>query len=260
MTKLEIEKLIDRLLKLPKECEWVEFKLNLKTEEEIGKYISALSNGACLQNKPYGYLVFGIDDKSFLPVGTTFKPNLHKIGKEEFEHWVMQRLSPRVEVLILETTYQDKHISLFQIQAAQGQPTCFSHQDYIRVGSITRSLKEFPEKEKKIWTKAPKQIFEKGIAMQVSSSEKITNLLDTQCFFSLLNIPYPSNLDAVIQKFISERFIRTNDIGYSITNLGALLFAKDLEVFDSVKRKTIRVIQYDDKSKIKTIKEQQGKY
>jgi predicted HTH transcriptional regulator len=63
--------------------------------------------------------------------------------------------------LIFETIYQDKLISLFQIQAANGQPTCFSNADFIRVGSITRPLKDFPEKEKKIWTKVPKQAFEK---------------------------------------------------------------------------------------------------
>lgn len=58
MTNIELHRIIDRLLKLPKECEWVEFKLNFrkeknnKSEEDIGKYISALSNGACLQNEP----------------------------------------------------------------------------------------------------------------------------------------------------------------------------------------------------------------
>jgi ATP-dependent DNA helicase RecG len=56
MTDNEIHKIIERLLKLPKECEWAEFKQNFKSEDEIGKYISALSNGACLQNEPYGYL------------------------------------------------------------------------------------------------------------------------------------------------------------------------------------------------------------
>ena len=150
MNEKELHAIIDRMLKLPKECEWAEFKLNLKSEEEIGKYISALSNGACLQNEQFGYLVFGINDKTLLPDGTTFRPKLHKVGNEELENWLMQRLSPRVEVLIFETIYQEKLITLFQIQAANGQPTCFSQQDHIRVGSITRSLKDFPEKEKKI--------------------------------------------------------------------------------------------------------------
>ena len=47
MIDKDLHKIIDRLLKLPKECEWAEFKLNFKSEEEIGKYISALSNGTC---------------------------------------------------------------------------------------------------------------------------------------------------------------------------------------------------------------------
>ncbi len=149
MTEEQLHKIIERLLKLPKECEWAEFKLNFKTEEEVGKNISALSNGACLHNEPYGYLVFGIQDETHLPVGTTFKPKMYKVGNEELEHWLLQRLSPRIEIAIFETNYQNKFISLFQIQAANGQPTCFSYHDYIRVGSITRALKDFPEKEKK---------------------------------------------------------------------------------------------------------------
>jgi predicted HTH transcriptional regulator len=260
MIDYEIHKILDRLLKLPKECEWAEFKLNFKSEEEIGKYLSALSNGACLQNEPFGYLVFGIDDKSHQVRGTTFRPKLHKIGNEEFENWLLQRTSPRVEVLLFEIIYQDKLISLFQIQAANGQPTCFSHIDYIRVGSITRSLKDFPEKEKKIWTKTTKQAFEKGIALNVESSSDIIALLDTQCYFDLLKIAYPSTREAVIEKFVNEKFVKNTSSGYAITNLGALLFAKDIKGFDTVKRKAVRVIQYAGKNKLTSIKEHEGKF
>ena len=35
-----IERMIADLLTLPKECEWVEFKLNYHSDEEIGKNIS----------------------------------------------------------------------------------------------------------------------------------------------------------------------------------------------------------------------------
>lgn len=259
MSENELHIIIERLLKLPKECEWAEFKKNFKSEEEIGKYISALSNGACLQNEPFGYLAFGIDDKSQQVIGTTFRPKLHKVGNEEFENWLLQRTSPRVEVSLFEIIYQGKLISLFQIQAANGQPTCFSHADYIRVGSITRSLKDFPEKEKKIWTKAPKQVFEKGIALQVQNAVDVVQLLDTQCYFDLLKIPYPSTRDAVIEKFVSEKLIKPNIGGYAITNLGAILFAKNLSDFDTVKRKAVRVIQYAGKNKINTLKDQEGK-
>ena len=260
MNEKKLHEIIDRLLKLPKECEWAEFKMNFKNKEEIGKYISALSNGACLQNEPFGYLVFGVNDKTLQPKGTTFKPKLHKVGNEELEHWLLQRTSPKVDVLIFETVYQEKLISLFQVQAAQGQPTCFSNSDYVRVGSITRSLKDFPEKEKKIWTKTPKQAFEKGIALNVESSADVIELLDTQCYFDLQKIAYPSTREAVIEKFVSEKFVKSTSSGFAITNLGALLFAKNMQGFDTVKRKAVRVIQYAEKNKLKTIKEHEGKY
>jgi predicted HTH transcriptional regulator len=163
MTEKELHKIIDRLLKLPKECEWAEFKLNLKKAEEIGEYISALSNGAFLQNEPYGYLVFGINDKTLQTEGTGFRPKMHKVGNEELENWLLQRTSPRIDVLIYETVYNNNFISLFQIQAAFGQPTCFCKQDYIRVGSITRSLKDFPEKEKKFGLKVQNKCLKKEL-------------------------------------------------------------------------------------------------
>ena len=260
ITEKELHKIIDRLLKLPKECEWAEFKLNFKSEDEIGKYISALSNGACLQNEPYGYLAFGISDTTLLPDGTTFRPLMHKVGNEELENWLMQRTSPRVDVQIFEVIYQNKLISLFQIQAAQNQPTFFAYNDYVRVGSITRQLKDFPEKERKIWSNKPKEIFEKGIALEAESASEVIRLLDTQSYFELLKIPYPSNQDAVIEKFICEKFIKYQHNSYVITNLGALLFAKNLDDFELLRYRAPRVILYEGKNKLKTIKDQDGKF
>lgn len=75
METAELIKLINTLTKFTQETEWVEFKNNFHSPEEIGERISALSNSACLWNKPYGYLIFGIDDTTHEVVGTTFKAN-----------------------------------------------------------------------------------------------------------------------------------------------------------------------------------------
>jgi ATP-dependent DNA helicase RecG len=64
MKKEEFEVLIEELRALPQESEWVEFKVNNSKPDEIGEYISALSNSACLENKEFGYLVYGIEDKT----------------------------------------------------------------------------------------------------------------------------------------------------------------------------------------------------
>jgi len=50
MDEQELRGLLDELRALPKETEWAEFKLNYSEPQEIGEYISALSNGACLHN------------------------------------------------------------------------------------------------------------------------------------------------------------------------------------------------------------------
>ena len=252
-----IEQIITGLLKLPKECEWVEFKLNYHSDEEIGKNISALSNGASLQHVPFGFLLFGIDDKTLEVKGTTFRPKMHKIGNEEFENWLLQRLSPRIDVEIYEGNYFGKPIALFKIPAAKGQPTTFTNIDYIKVGSLTRKLKDFPEKERKIWVSDNQLPFENRIAMQVNSFDDVISLLDTQTYFDLLNLPYPKTQDGVAERFINEKFVNQTLSGYEITNLGAILFAKDISKFEFLKRKAVRVIQYKGKNKIETIKDQE---
>jgi len=46
------------------EREWIEFKRNYESPQEIGEYISALSNSACICNQPFGYLIFGVDNET----------------------------------------------------------------------------------------------------------------------------------------------------------------------------------------------------
>ena len=53
MDTQQLKDLINELVKQPKESEWVEFKLNFHSAEEIGETISAISNGACIHNQKY---------------------------------------------------------------------------------------------------------------------------------------------------------------------------------------------------------------
>jgi ATP-dependent DNA helicase RecG len=46
MSEQQLKDLLNELVKQPDESEWVEFKLNFHSPEEIGERISALSNGA----------------------------------------------------------------------------------------------------------------------------------------------------------------------------------------------------------------------
>ena len=55
--------LVAELRKLPSETAWIEFKVNNADPEEVGEYLSALSNAAALYGKANAYLVWAVKMK-----------------------------------------------------------------------------------------------------------------------------------------------------------------------------------------------------
>ena len=81
-------------------------------------------------------------------------------------------------------------------------------------------------------------------------SEDALSLLDYGRYFDLLGLPRPSTLEAVLHYFEQDGLAYRQDDGrIAITNLGAILFAKDYSEFPSVKRKSLRVIRYRGKGR-----------
>jgi len=64
------------------EAEWVELKCNNANPEEIGEYISALSNAAALHGKAHGHVLWGINNETHSIAGTNFDPATAKKGNE----------------------------------------------------------------------------------------------------------------------------------------------------------------------------------
>ena len=71
--------LVRELCKLPRETEWVEFKLNNADPQKIGEYLSALANAAALNGKAFAYLMWGVEDETHRIVGTSFSPAATRI-------------------------------------------------------------------------------------------------------------------------------------------------------------------------------------
>lgn len=259
MNKEELNILLEELRELPKESEWVEFKHNNTNPQEIGEYISALANSANLENKEFGYLVFGIEDKTHKVLGTTFEPKKEKIGEQEMENWLATQLEPRIDFKIFEFIYKENNIVLFQIEAANNRPVSFKGIEYIRIGSYKKKLKDHPEKESKIWQKAKSSNFEKEVALRNITADKVLDLIDYPSVFRMINIPLPPDKNAILEKLEEEKLVIKKLKKYSITNLGAILFANDLNSFESLERKAPRVVIYKGNNKLNAIKEQEGK-
>ncbi|GAB64326.1 MAG: transcriptional regulator [Candidatus Jettenia sp.] len=258
MNQEELVKLVDELYNMPKETEWVEFKENYYDPQEIGEYISALSNSACLHNKKLGYLVFGIENATHKVKGTIFKPREKKIGNEELESWLAHMLNPRIDFKIFEFTYHDLPLVLFRIDPPHHIPVKFGGEAFIRIGSYKKKLKDYPEKERKIWQRTSSNVFETEIAIKDLDADTVLKLLDYQGYFMLVNIGLPANKDSILTKLKEEKLIQSTGGKYHITNLGGILFARNLAEFDNLSRKVVRVIIYKGKDRYETIKEQQG--
>lgn len=255
----ELKTLVDSLVALHCETEWVEFKADFHSKEEIGEQISALSNSACLHKKPFGYLVFGIEDETHYMKGCKFRTKSHKKGNEELEVWLCQRLNPKIDFESYDFVYSENiNIALYKIPAATNTPITFLHKSYIRVGSITKLLSEYKEKEAKIWRNTEERSIENKISKTGLSQSDIIKLLSTETYFDLMKIPYPQDTSGVLGKLTSEGIVLNNNGYYEITELGAILFAKDLSEFGHLNRKSIRVIVYKGNSKIETVREQIG--
>ena len=82
---------------------------------------------------------------------------------------------------------------------------------------------------------------------------KVFQPLDWDEVFYLLELPVPTTRSSVLDRLQQERFITRNGSYYDITNLGALLFARNLIAFPQLATKAIRVILYAGSSRIKTV-------
>lgn len=249
--------LVRELCTLPRETEWVEFKANNLNLTEIGEYISVLANAAVLLDKPRAYVLWGVEDGARKVVGTTFEPATVKQGNEDLENWLTRLLQPQIPFRFHTCEVDGARVVLLEIDRALHQPVRFSGEEYIRVGSYKKKLKDHPEKERALWQCFTVTAFEDGMAVQRLSGEAVLQLLAFPSYFDLLQVPLPSDQAGILAALEADGLVQRFEGGsWSITNLGAVLFAKDLSKFDGLRRKIVRIVQYAGKGRILTTKEQ----
>jgi len=251
--------LVNELRKLPDETEWLEFKVNKADPQEIGEYLSALANSAALCGKAQAYLVWGIENGTRAVIGTSFSPQRTKVGNEEMQNWLLRLLSPRIQFDFYEVDTKGHHLVILEISRAFRHPVQFQGQEFIRVGSYKKRLKDFPEKERDLWRIFDQTPFESLIAAEDLNTDQVLLLLDYPAYFDLLHLPLPDNRERILEALSADCLIVQSKIGkWNISNLGAILFAKRLTEFQSLKRKAMRVVVYRGNNRVETLREQEG--
>lgn len=247
--------LIHDLLKFPAETPWIEFKENNDDAAMIGKLISALANAACLHDKPFAYILWGVDDKNHKPVGTLFNPFTQKHNKQPLELWLAQHLNPAPAVRFQAIEYQGVQLILLEIPAANNTPVEFDRTAYIRIGEATPKLSDYPEYLRTLWAKLQSYAWENGIAASFLDSDTVLERLDHTAYFAMTGQRLPDNRAGIFDKLVADNLIK-KDVGeyWNITHLGAILFARQLSDFPSaIARKAIRFVAYKGISRADTV-------
>ncbi len=176
------------------------------------------------------------------------------------ENWLSHLLTPRLHFHFYEFLFEQKPMVLLEIPRATTMPTQFAGVEHIRVASYRQKLKDYPDLERDLWKIFETTPFEDLNAVERVDAAQVIALLDYQTYFDLLAVPLPADRDKILARLADDRLITSNRAGgWDITNLGAKLFAKNLDAFKSLSRKAVRVIVYEGNGRLTTVREQDGK-
>lgn len=237
---------LERWMNVPEEYENLEFK-EAKSgfhSERVLKYCVALSN------EGGGKLILGVtNERPRKVVGTqaaNYPPGTQKKILDTLHFLV------RVE----QVKHPDGRVVIFHIPT-RDRGTARQHEGayWMRSGEELKPMT--PERLREIFDEGGPDWFMRP-AREGCSAADVVRLLDTRIYFDLTKQPYPTDRDGEIARFESEKLISEDEAGYSITNLGAVLFAKRLDEFEGLGRKAPRFIVYDGPSKLKVLRDNPG--
>lgn len=224
----------------------LEFK-EAKNQYDFGKlqqYCVALAN------EGGGYLLLGVADIPPRPiVGTQAFPDTVKTAQDLFH-----ALGFRVDIEAV--SHLDGRVLVFQVPSRpRGTAYHLDGKYLMRAGEALVPMSE--DQLRRIFAEGePAWLEEHSVAGL--DSQQVVELLDTQTFFELLKLPYPTDRAGVIDRLQRERLVDESGQTLAIRRLGALLLARRLEDFPDLARKAPRVVVYTGNSKLETRLDQVG--
>lgn len=248
-----IQLLTNSLHPVPQELNELDWKCGLSDKSErLAQHISAFSNltGG-------GYLAFGVDNSG----------NPNPLTKDEMDIIVQKlgniarnNLAQPVGIEHFVADYFGNAVLFIHISEHSDKPV------YLRGGDVFGSYKRSAGQSVKLSRHEVKQLiatstgldFESQIAMHNINDDDVLLNLDYDNYFTLQEKRLPDTKLSILQSIANDDLICNSNNGWNITNLGAILFAKDLKKFKELKRKVVRVIVYKGSSRINALKEQEG--
>ena len=230
----------------PTETQNLEFKEagNQYDTRKLCRYCVAIAN------EGGGHLVLGIADKPpRAVVGSLAFPDTQDIAEKLF-HWVGFRVD--VEAV----THPQGRVVVFSIP---GRPkgTAYHYEGAYLMRSGEALVPMSEDQLRRIFAEGQPGWLENPALKDVSAQD-VVQRLDTQTFFDLLRLPYPTDQAGVLARLLDERLIERSATGFHILRIGAVLLAKNMRQFPDISRKAARIIVYAGESKMQTVSDIMG--
>jgi len=238
---------------VPVELNELDWKSNLSdNSERLTHHLSAFSNQSL-----GGFLVFGINPGGFPEALSKTEGDeiIHRLG-----NIARHNMAQPVVLDHYWTDLHGKNVLAVYIPEGLEKPV------YPRSGTIYDSYKRSAGQTVKMSRNEVKQLiakthgisFEEQPAVSGLSVDDVFKLFDYDSYFQLSKRNLPDGKTAIIDILDNEELVARNDHGITITNLGGLLFARNLKEFKTLRRKVVRVIIYKGDSRINALKEQES--
>lgn len=241
-----IELLSESMHPFPQELNELDWKETLSpNNQKLTKHLSAFANlpGG-------GFLVFGVEDVTGTLKGvsaseaSTIVQKLGSLGRDS--------LTPLIKIDHSVEIYEEASLLFVYIAESIVKPVHLTsgtiEDTYIRSGGTTRKASRQEVGGLMLNSRTPQ--FEELHCSSLRTRNEVLELLDYAGVYQLLEKPVPQDSEEILRSLVADKLIEEVDgTGYYVTNLGVLAAARNLDDFEGLSRKSIRVIRYDGLNK-----------
>lgn len=243
----------DSLEPIPCELNDLDWKSGLSDKtDRLAQHISAFTN-----HTYGGILVYGVnDDGSLFSLTKDQIDNIvKKLGNIAFHN-----LSSQIQLEHSVQDYEGHSILFIFIPEEFEKPVHLRGKDiyasFYRSGGQT--LKMSKKQVEMLIAKSMGISFESSVAIENLTEQDLLKYLDYQALYRLLDKNVPKSSDTIISLMTDMGFCKEKKGQWTITNLGAILFARSLHYFPTLAGREVIVRKYEGPNNRQLLFEQHG--
>lgn len=245
----------DSLYPVPTELNELDWKSGLSEKtDRLAQHISAFAN-----LKGGGILVFGVHND-----GTCFNVTKDEVDKtvQTLGNIALNNLVYPIKIDHFVMTFEGYSLLFVYIPEQNDKPVYLRGKDIFSAyhRSAGQTVKMSRNQVKAMIAASQGITFEKQTALGNLTTKDVLEVLNYQSLYQILDKNIPNSSDSIINKLHDFHLCEQEGEKWSITNLGAILFANRLSDFPNMKGREVIVRKYAGTNNRQQVFEQHGSY